>query len=43
MSRFKRPLTTLFPQYRQARRTDNETRLLAYSLGATDMAEYDAY
>ena len=43
MSRFKRPLDGLLPRYREARRIDNETRLMAYELGATDMAEYDAY
>ncbi len=43
MSRFKRPLETLRPAYYAARQTETEARLLAHALGATDMAEYDAY
>lgn len=43
MGRFKRPLDALLPKYRLFKMEDNENRLMAYELGATDMAEHDAY
>lgn len=43
MNRFKRPLEQLLPQYRAFKREDAATRQLCYELGATDMAEFDAY
>ncbi len=43
MGRFKRPLEVLLPKYKNFKMEDSENRLMAYELGATDMAEHDAY
>lgn len=43
MGRFRRPLESLYPRYRQRQSEMVAERLAAFDLGTTDMAEYDNY